>query len=59
MEDATTGRSRITASEDIIATFTILYEVTASIKDAKKNGGYSSVSLREGPGSIPGQSIKI
>jgi hypothetical protein len=36
MEDATSGRSSKTASEDIIATCAILYEVAASIKDAKR-----------------------
>jgi len=36
MEDATSGRSRNTASEDNITTCTIFYEVSASVKDAKR-----------------------
>jgi hypothetical protein len=40
MEDATSGRSRITASEDNIANITIPSEIEMSkIYDKRKNGG--------------------
>jgi hypothetical protein len=45
MEDATSGRSRKPASEDNITTCTVLYEVTASIKDIKKKMAFSHLSL--------------
>ena len=49
-------KKKTPACEDNITICTTLYEVSASVKDAKrKNNGLSSVCLCQRSGSIPGQ----